>query len=194
MSDNIRVIADKQDIVDIADAVRSKINSVAKMTLGEIANNIRNINTGSGVNLDAEVTTQENVISSQDTLIASIASALEGKAAGGSGGVEVPLVTVTYTSTDVNVKMKYFTLVDNAIQEVTIDSIIAGDSGTIQVAKYTSVYIESLNAGTGMFDEYFPSLRNVFIENRGNLYVRPGDEGYGYTHPITSDTYIIIKL
>lgn len=47
MADNIKVIADRSEIVAIADAVRSKLNTTNQMTLGEIATNISNIS-GSG--------------------------------------------------------------------------------------------------------------------------------------------------
>lgn len=79
MSD-IKVIVDKQEIVGIADAVRSKTGTTKELSIGEITEGIYGIGTTESVDLDTEITTQENIITSQDALIASITSALEGKA------------------------------------------------------------------------------------------------------------------
>lgn len=71
MAENIKVLCEREDIVAIADAVRSKTGTTNEMTLGEIANGIGGI-TG-GENLD-------DVLTEQDDLIAQITTALEGKA------------------------------------------------------------------------------------------------------------------
>ena len=77
---NVRVICDKEDIVEIADAVRAKTGSVDTMSLNEIVTSIEGIK---GEDIDAELATQ-------DDLIAQISAALEGKTAGGGD-----LATVT---------------------------------------------------------------------------------------------------
>lgn len=46
MADNIKVIADRQDIVAIADAVRNKIGNTGEMSLGGIVSGINEISTG----------------------------------------------------------------------------------------------------------------------------------------------------
>jgi len=46
MSDNIKIIADKEEIDNIADAVREKTGKTEKMSLGEIASEINGIEDG----------------------------------------------------------------------------------------------------------------------------------------------------
>lgn len=76
MSDNIKIIADKSELDDIANAVREKTGKTEKMSLGAIARNVRGMSEavgGTTLDLDAEITEQEG-------LIDQIQSALEGKA------------------------------------------------------------------------------------------------------------------
>lgn len=151
MNDNIRVIADKQDIVAIADAVRNKIGSTIEMSLGEIVTNINKIGSGSTVDLDAEVTAQENIITSQDALIASIASALEGKAAGGSGGMNPQTCTVNFSSTNSSISCALTTIDDSGVVSVvtlfsssntSVSNVLCGSSlifnaAFVDLANYT---------------------------------------------------------
>lgn len=81
MSDNIKIIADKIEIDDIADAVREKTGKTEKMKLEAIARNIREMSgAGTSIDLDAEITEQEAQIAAQDIIIADIVNALEDKA------------------------------------------------------------------------------------------------------------------
>ena len=48
---NIKVICNRDDIVSVADAVRSKTGISDEMTLSEIVTNINNIAVGSNVNM-----------------------------------------------------------------------------------------------------------------------------------------------
>jgi hypothetical protein len=76
MAENIKVIADKIEIDDIAEAVREKTGKTEKMNLGAIASNIRGMSeAGSGTTLDLD-----NEITTQEGLIDQIQAALEGKA------------------------------------------------------------------------------------------------------------------
>ena len=98
MADNIKVLADRSDIVAIANAVRSKNETTAPMTLGEIVHNIEAIEIGidtsdatatasdilsgetayvdgekiTGVfTIDSELTTQDNLINQITTVLKS---------------------------------------------------------------------------------------------------------------------------
>ena len=84
---NVKILADREDIVAIADAVRSKTGISEKMTLGEIASGINGI-TGGDEDLDAELTTQEN-------LIAELSGILDTKAGGEQA---TPVISVNSTN------------------------------------------------------------------------------------------------
>lgn len=105
MADKIQVLADREDIVAVADAVRNKTGTSGEMTLGEIASSINGISAGTElpeltnegsaadlllgkelINSDGEVIegtfTIDSELTMQDDLITQIQTALEGKAAG----------------------------------------------------------------------------------------------------------------
>ena len=111
------IVAERQDIVNIADAVRSKTGKTAKLTLNQIASEVSGISTGGGGTNTSDATataaeimsgktayvksgkvtgtfTIDNELSTQDSLIAQIQDALVGKAA---GGYEPVLQTKTVT-------------------------------------------------------------------------------------------------
>lgn len=56
MSENVKIIAEKDDIVAIADAVRNKIGSTEEMSLSEIVSEINGIETGGGSSAKTTVT------------------------------------------------------------------------------------------------------------------------------------------
>ena len=82
MSNN-KIIANRQDIVAIANAVRSKTGTSEEMTLGGIVSGINGIGSGAE-DLNAELTTQES-------LIAELSSILDTKA---SGEQATPVISV----------------------------------------------------------------------------------------------------
>ncbi len=74
------IITEKTNIVDIADAVREKTGKTGKLSLGEIARNIRGMSeAGITLDLDEEITTQENIITQIETVLQSKASPLQSK-------------------------------------------------------------------------------------------------------------------
>jgi hypothetical protein len=74
------IITEKTNIVDIADAVREKTGKTGKLSLGEIARNIRGMSeAGVVLDLDEEITTQENIITQIETVLQSKASPLQSK-------------------------------------------------------------------------------------------------------------------
>lgn len=58
---NVKVICDKEDIVEIADAVRAKTGSVDTMSLNEIVTNIESISGGSNSSDPVEVVSTDGV-------------------------------------------------------------------------------------------------------------------------------------
>lgn len=145
------IITEKNNIVDIADAVREKTGKTGKLSLGEIARNIRGMSeAGVALDLDEEITTQENTIASQDTLIADIVSALEGKAAGG-GNAEISMVTTTVSDDDADwadsltipelVGAKYFILQGNPLTALETGKLTKmDDAGLI----YQLIYLDGI--------------------------------------------------
>ena len=118
MSRKEYVICEKSDLVAVADVVREKTGSTDDITVSGLANAVRSAE----VNLDAEITEQENIIDL-------IQAALEGKAAG-DGGVTVPeLCTINFDYifeygaafelSESEFNITYVTIVDDALTTVT---------------------------------------------------------------------------
>lgn len=129
MSDNIKIIADRQDIVAIADAVRSKTGTTSEMTLEGIASRINRMSASGGVELpeltnpaieDEVFLNQEYIdengekktgtftidseLTQQDSLIAQIQSAINELPDAGSGELNLQNKTVTPTASSQSVK------------------------------------------------------------------------------------------
>ena len=115
--DNEFVVCTKSELVAIADAVRAKSGSSGTLKVSELPQAV----SSTGINLDAEMNAQDAKIASQDTLIANIVSALEGKAAGGGGG-ENQLQTCTIV---LNHRMY-------AVRDICVYSFTVVENGTIQ--------------------------------------------------------------
>jgi hypothetical protein len=116
------IIAERDDIVAIADAVRGKTGGVGSLTFGEMINAIKSISSSGGIDtsdatatsedimngktayvdgekvtgtftIDAEIEQQNTKISEKDSLISQIQVALEGKAA--NTGIDTSDATAT---------------------------------------------------------------------------------------------------
>lgn len=162
------IITEKTNITAIADAVRNKTGSSAGLTLNGIIEGINSISgEGTSINLDEEITTQENTITSQDTLIADIVSALEGKAASG-GNAEISMVTTTVSDDDASwassltipelVGAKYFILQGNPLTALQTSQLTKMDDAGliyqliylngIQITVYTAISSGSIGANS----------------------------------------------
>lgn len=150
----------------IANAIRRKTGGTLGLTLDDMPVAIDSIQGGGGttINLDEEITTQENTIASQDTLIADIVSALEGKAAGG-GNAEISMVTTTVSDDDAGwadsltipelVGAKYFILQGNPLTALKTSQLTKMDDAGliyqliyldgIQITVYAAVSSTSIN-------------------------------------------------
>ena len=82
MNNEIYIIK-KDTLMNTANAIREKTGNIDLIKVEDFPSAIEAIEAGVSENLDEEIATQEEKIALQDTLIASIAAALEGKAAGG---------------------------------------------------------------------------------------------------------------
>ena len=178
------ILTERSNIVAIANAVRNKIGSTNELNLGGIVDGINSISTGVDTSdatataedilvgetayvngnkitgtfdIEEEITAQENIITSQDTLIASIVSALEGKAVGGSSGVSIPeLVTINFEVTvagtqddEYTVNIDYLGINENnELQQMCA----SGNSGSFQTFTPQLIQI-STNLVGGFFGE-----------------------------------------
>ena len=144
------IITEKTNITVIADAVRNKTGSSSGLTLNGIIEGINSISGGTTINLDEEITTQENTIASQDTLIADIVSALESKAVGG-GNAEISMVTTTVSDDDAYwadsltipelIGAKYFILQGNPLTATNTSRLTKiDDAGLI----YQLIYLDGI--------------------------------------------------
>lgn len=83
------ILVSDTNLTNIANAIREKNGETTSYKVNEMANAIENISVSSGAteDLSSELSTQNSLITTQETTIDSIISALEGKASGGSGKV-----------------------------------------------------------------------------------------------------------
>ena len=77
------VLVEETSLTNIANAIRSKNGTAAKYKPSEMANAISNITTSE--DLTSELTTQNTLITTQETTIDDIVSALQNKSAGSGG-------------------------------------------------------------------------------------------------------------
>ncbi len=82
------ILVSDTNLTNIANAIREKNGETISYKVNEMANAIENISTSAGAaeDLSSELSTQNSLITTQETTIDNIITALEGKASGGSGG------------------------------------------------------------------------------------------------------------
>lgn len=150
MSDtNIKILADREDIVAIADAVRNKTGTSGEMTLGGIASGINNISTGIDTS-DATATAEtifkdetayvdgekitgtfsiDSELTTQDNLITQIQTALQNKAAGSEPVLQSKTVTPSTSSQTVKPDSGY-----DGLSQVTVNAMTTATQATPTVS------------------------------------------------------------
>lgn len=124
MSDKVKILIDKSDLVGMADAIRSVIGSSDEFNIDELTTNVKE-NIG-GENLD-------EVLEDQDDIIAQIQTALQGKASGGGGGsVETCTLNITVTH-DYGYVEAIVTVADSDGIH-TVSEYIASEDGTVEIS------------------------------------------------------------
>lgn len=149
---------------DIADAIREKTGSTASIVAENFPTEIAAIDTQE--NLDPELSTQDN-------LIAQIASALEGKT-GASGGAEIETCTVTLTDCMMDTRVIYTKLVDGVI--TSCNTLEGGTTYTDVVCGATIfVYDEGSDLVPTTVSGDATVLETNIFNGAGNVYLVNGD-------------------
>ena len=168
MSD-IKVICDRDELVNIANSVRRKNNISKEMSLDEIAEEINNISGGGGgEDVTAETTEYTTKLASLETAITALETELAGKASGGSGGGICPSLTITGDST---------------IQILTVNLIRNGQYVRIFSPQKLPVVIENIDVGETICAA-FTSKWGIYITSEENAKV---------FNPVNEDDYMFIK-
>ena len=191
MSD--RVLCDKSDLVEIADAVRSFEGNTGLYRFSELKEKTKNALTQGGnsatlladlnavnggteaTTVDAAVDNTEAHASSQEALIAQIATALEGKVAGGSGGTSAEACTVTIVNGMSRIAVAaavepYFIMPDGNYNNISI-----GTSETIQVhpnslIAMSDTYIHAIEGSATRITAESESLCVIYVTGDATIY------------------------
>lgn len=149
---NIKILADREDIVAIADAVRNKTGASGEMTLGGIASGINNISTGVALptlnnegiaselfadkelidgegNVITGTFTIDSELTTQDNLITQIQTALQTKAAGSEPVLQSKTVTPSTSSQTVKPDSGY-----DGLSQVTVNAMTTATQATPTVS------------------------------------------------------------
>lgn len=131
---------------NIANAIRAKTGSTEPIVAEDFPSAIEAIPVGSTIDLDAEVTEQETIAASQDTLVGDIMAALEGKAVG--GGKTTRTINIDWSG-DIDYNCGIYYVLNNKKEFVMSHDVnsIEAEGGAIYVlcgvdSYYTSNIIE----------------------------------------------------
>ena len=172
---NDLIITERSNIVAVADSIRNKIGSTEELTIGEMIDCIESFGLNdSGIDtsdatataddiligktayandekitgtfsLDAEITTQEEKLSTQDNLIANMMAALEGKAAGNNSSNTKTIYLDWSEDAELIGEIVYL---NNQGQFITVE---AYDNDSIE-AEHGIVFVKNTNTGTWWTD------------------------------------------
>lgn len=123
-------------------------------------------------NLDAAMAQQDTIITQQDTLIASIQAALEGKALGSGGSVETCTVTL-YTDGSPEVSA-YYSDGTSECKQVIFGDLYDTSTVTIDVLKHSIIlpYASNISIQTGDSVQIGNAPRNgIFITGDATIYM-----------------------
>ena len=157
MAENIKIVADREDIVAIANAVRNKIEATKELTLGEIVNGINGINTGvdlpelsnegsaselfsgkefidgEGNKVTGTFTIAEE-LTTQDNLISQIQTALQNKASISEPTLQIKTAIPTTSPQTVKPDSGY-----DGLSKVTVEAIPSNyEDVAIETNEYTT--------------------------------------------------------
>ena len=153
----------KQSKADIISALTNKgVTVPSDASIDDLSALVDAISTSE--DLSSELTTQNNLITTQETTIDNIISALQGKASGGSGGVT--LVSTPYTGEETQLILNHGAL--PLASDVVYKAIVQNSSGEKIIEETLS--FQYLGRPDDMYDHYAADNGgNISIEVIGNL-------------------------
>lgn len=160
---NNNVLCEEKDIIDIAEAIRSKTNDTNTMYVSEMANKIISIQGGEDVTEETNAYTDK--ITSLKSAITALETELQGKTSGGNGSVETCTVTIT-NPLPCTWTAFYNSLENNSIigkSESLYYGSLAGTATITAIQGSVVVFIEAVNIGVGM--EF--GMENCSVSNEG---------------------------
>ena len=156
---------------DIITAITNKgVNVPVGIKMDNVSVFIDTIETGE--NLDDVIAEQDSAITAQDTLIASIQAALEGKALGSGGSVETCTVTL-YTDGSPEVSA-YYSDGTSECKQVIFGDLYDTSTVTIDVLKHSIIlpYASNISIQTGDSVQIGNAPRNgIFITGDATIYM-----------------------
>ena len=145
-----KVLVDSEKLTNIANAIREKNVETISYKVNEMANAIENISTSGGAaeDLSNELSTQNSLITTQETTIDNIITALEGKASGGSGtAYETCNVHVNVSPSTIPYQIIYSIVNDNQKMEILETESKKGTTDIVCI-KGTPITIAATTGGS----------------------------------------------
>lgn len=157
-----KVFVSDTHLTNIANAVREKNGKTTKYKPSEIPNAIKAIEVTE--DLSSELTTQNNLLTTQTSKLSSVVTALQGKASGGSGGVT--MVSTPYTGEETQLILNHGAL---PLASDVVYKILVGNSSGENIIEETLSF-QYLGRPDDMYDHYAADNGgNIWIEVIGNL-------------------------
>lgn len=158
-----KVLVSDTNLSNIADAIRSKNGTTKSYKVTEMATAIEGISVGDGASedLSSELSTQNSLITTQETTIDNIISALEGKASsGGSATPDTCTISMDFSGSDIaaiaqyafatfeNNKVTTTSFITNGTnnnkQTLVVNNVICGSDFKVSYGNWLSWYANEL--------------------------------------------------